>query len=179
MIVEFRSCSRAASHVPRRATSDGNPSCFLRSRKRRARADKSLESSAPVELVKSTSYGKPTHEPPPKGAHSLQRKGRRGGGERTRASLYVRSTCVVEGNFEISKTDITLLPRSPIVDLCRSTIRSSRRVRRSYLDPEKFGHFENRTLRDVHLTSGPMHYKYATLRIFLSCTFIDLYSVLV
>lgn len=98
MIVEFRSCSRAASHVPRRATSDGNPSCFLRSRKRRARADKSLESSAPVELVKSTSYGKPTHEPPPKGAHSLQRKGRRGG-ERGRVRLC---TYVVRVSWKVT-----------------------------------------------------------------------------
>lgn len=52
-------------------------------RAKEERADKSLESSVPVELVKSTSYGKPTHEPP-KGAHSLQRKRER---ERTRVSL--------------------------------------------------------------------------------------------
>lgn len=52
-------------------------------RAKEERADKSLESSAPVELVKSTSYGKPTHEPP-KGARSLQRRG--GGRERTRVS---------------------------------------------------------------------------------------------
>lgn len=100
-------------------------------RAKEERADKSLESSAPVELVKSTWYGKPTHEPP-KGAHSLQRNGRGEEDACVWVAYVVRG--VVEGNLKISRTDITRLPRRPIVDLCRSTtIRA----------PEKLGHFES------------------------------------